>query len=277
MAFWYRRPGFLIYLERKPAAPLNHGVRLLWYTRMPGPLAGRERILPNGCVQIVINLARSFIQDCGEGAQRLPASLIVGARTAYEIVDRSDMAELAGILFHPAGFAPFARDAADLFTNGYAALEDVWGPNAARLREIMSEAPTPESKLAALERFLTTTFSPCRAAHPMVSFALNHIARAPRISSVADLAGQTGWSARRLSQVFREQVGLTPKQWCRVQRFQRALRRLHAGADIAWSDLALDCGYYDQSHFANEFRAFSGIDATTYSARRTRWTNHVQV
>jgi len=244
---------------------------------MTGPLAGRERILPNGCVQIVINLARGYIQDCGEGERRMPASLIVGARTAYEIVDRSDMAELAGILFHPAGFARFAGDAADLFTNGYAALEDVWGSKAGRLRECMGEALTPETKLAAMEGFLVNAFPRANAAHPMVNFAVNHIARSPRIASVAELAGQTGWSARRLSQVFREQVGLTPKQWCRIQRFQRALRRLHAGADIAWSDLALDCGYYDQSHFANEFRAFSGIDATTYSARRTQWTNHVQV
>jgi AraC-like DNA-binding protein len=244
---------------------------------MPGPPAGRERILPNGCVQIVINLAREYIQDCGDQASRLPASLIVGARTGYEIIDRSDMAELAGILFHPAGFAPFAGDAADLFTNGYAALEDVWGSKARRLREAMGEAPTPDAKLAAMERFLVNAFPQAGAAHPLVDFAVNHIARAPRISSVAELAARTGWSARRLSQVFREQVGLTPKQWCRIQRFQRALRRLHAGVDIAWSDLALDCGYYDQSHFANEFRAFSGIDATTYSARRTQWTNHVQV
>jgi AraC-like DNA-binding protein len=46
---------------------------------------------------------------------------------------------------------------------------------------------------------------------------------------------------------------------------------------VDWAELALDCGYYDQSHFANEFRAFSGIDATSYCARRTQWANHVPV
>jgi AraC-like DNA-binding protein len=53
--------------------------------------------------------------------------------------------------------------------------------------------------------------------------------------------------------------------------------QLHAGVDLPWAEMALDCGYYDQSHFANEFRAFSGIDATTYSARRTLWANHIPV
>ena len=85
----------------------------------------------------------------------------------------------------------------------------------------------------------------------------------------------TGWSERRFSQIFREEVGLTPKVWCRIQRFQRAVRQLHAGVDVPWSELALNCGFYDQSHFANEFRAFSGVDITTYSARRTQWANHI--
>ena len=78
--------------------------------------------------------------------------------------------------------------------------------------------------------------------------------------------------------VGRPQVGLSPKVWCRVQRFQMAVQRLHAGGDVRWAELALDCGFYDQAHFANEFRAFSGIDPTTYSvARGTPWANHVRV
>jgi AraC-like DNA-binding protein len=84
-------------------------------------------------------------------------------------------------------------------------------------------------------------------------------------------------SERRFSQIFREEVGLSPKVWCRIQRFQRAVRMLHSGAEVPWADLALDCGFYDQSHFANEFRAFSGVDATTYSASRTRWANHIAI
>jgi len=108
-----------------------------------------------------------------------------------------------------------------------------------------------------------------------VDYALSSFQHAPIASTVREVARSTGWSERRLSQVFREQVGFSPKAWTRIQRFQRAVRQLHAGIDLPWAELALECGYYDQSHFANDFRAFSGIDATTYSARRTRWANHV--
>jgi AraC-like DNA-binding protein len=65
--------------------------------------------------------------------------------------------------------------------------------------------------------------------------------------------------------------------WLRVQRFQVAVRALHKKVDIPWATLALECGYYDQSHFANDFRAFSGIDPTTYSVQRGCWQNHVAI
>ncbi len=185
------------------------------------------------------------------------------------------MSELMGIVFQPSGFASFAAShPVDLFSDRATSLQDVWGTKARTLRDRLVESPTPALKLAELDLFLRQAFPPAQA-HPMVEFAIDHIAAAPRLSTVAAIAAQTGWSPRRFSQVFREQTGLTAKSWCRVQRFQRALRRIHAGLELPWSELALDCGYYDQAHFANDFRAFSGIDATTYSAKKTHWANHV--
>jgi AraC-like DNA-binding protein len=86
-----------------------------------------------------------------------------------------------------------------------------------------------------------------------------------------------GVSERRLSQVFREEVGIAPRLWCRIRRFQAATRAMHAGVEVRWAELALNCGYYDQSHFANDFRAFSGLDATAYSKHKSRWQNHVSL
>ena len=268
----------MIYLEHPPAPPLNQCIRSLWYSQAPDSFSGRERILPNGCIQVIVNLARDFLSDCDHGPVRpLPPSLIVGASTVFEIVDRSDMAELIGIVFRPGGFAPFVRDVADAFSHRRVTLEDVWGSKARRLRDRLRETGTPRARLDVLEAFLQDAFAAKVSRNQAVDFALRRFHAEPAMATVHDVAEQTGLSARRFSQIFREQVGLTPKVWCRVQRFQRAVRQLHAGRDVAWAELALDCGYYDQSHFANEFRAFSGIDATTYSARRTVWANHVAV
>ena len=272
----------MIYLERIPAAPLDRSIRALWYAQVRHAAHQRERILPTGCVQIILNLARDYLLDCPEGRsdQRAPPALVVGARSVYEIVDSSDMADLIGIVFAPGGFAPFAREAAHLFSNQSVALCDIWGSQAARIRDRLREIPAPQARLCCFEHFLRERFASqlsrsTRSRSSEIDFALRHFERFPGIAGVYETARKIGWSERRFSQVFREEVGLTPKVWCRVQRFQRAVHQLHAGADVRWAELALDCGYYDQSHFANEFRAFSGVDATTYSARRTIWANHI--
>ena len=269
----------MIYREHIPAAPLNQHIRMLWYTESRDIAGGRERILPNGCVQIVLNLARDFVWECGEEGRtgRQPASLVVGARSVYEIVDTSDMAELLGITFQPGGFVPFGGGPADLFSGRDTALEDVWGAMARRLRDRLLEVRHPELRLQVLEQALREEFTTGLQRNSMVDFALERFAKSASAAAVSDVAREIGWSARHFSQVFRETVGLTPKEWCRVQRFQSAVRQLHAGVDVRWAELALECGFYDQSHFANEFRRFSGIDATTYSRQKTRWANHVAV
>jgi AraC-like DNA-binding protein len=271
----------VIYLEHIPRAPLDRFVRVLWYARATECAHGRERILPTGNTQVILNLARDFLLDCPEGApaRQTPASQVVGARTVYEIVDTSDMADLIGVVFRPGGFPLFAGDAADLFSNRSVGLEDVWGLRARGLRERLRELVTPQSRLRCLEGFLVAFCMAGKSgcvATPTIEFALRRFEQAACVGSVREVARAVGWSERRFSQVFREQVGLSPKVWCRVQRFQRVVRQLHAGVDVPWPELALECGYYDQSHFANEFRAFSGIDATTYTRLRgTPWANHV--
>ena len=274
----------MFYLERTPAPPLSEFVRALWYARGTDVAHSRERVLPTGRVQVILNLARDFLLDCPEGKadRRMPPGLVVGARSMYEIVDTSDMADLIGIVFEPGGFGLFAGDAVDLFSNRSVDLDAAWGAPARGLRDRLGEFAMPELRLRYLESFLRDWIAPRLTRHgpwrsAEVAFALRAFDRASGIATVRDVALEIGWSERRFSQVFRESVGLSPKTWCRVQRFQRAVQQLHAGVDLRWAELALDCGFYDQSHFANEFKAFSGIDATTYSARRTQWANHIAV
>ncbi len=250
---------------------------MLWYASAPQAPHKRERVLPNGCVQVILNLARDFLLDCPENgpALRLSPALIVGARSVYEIVDTSDMSDLVGMIFEPGGFASFASDSVDQFSNRSIDLEAVWGSAARTLRERLRENLSPCGKLCFLENFLLERYAGRLTPHRVVEFAVRSFQRAPGVATVREVARSTGWSERRFSQIFREEVGLSPKSWTRIQRFQKAVKHLHRGADLRLADLALECGYYDQSHFANDFRAFSGIDVTSYSALRTRWANHV--
>jgi AraC-like DNA-binding protein len=275
----------MIYLEHRPDAPLSRFVQLLWYARCTQHDHRRERVLPTGRSQLVISLSRDFLLDCPEGLppQRTAPALLVGQRSVYEIIDTADLADLIGAVFAPAALPVFTGDRADLFSNRSVGLEELWGADACLLRDALREASSPQQRLQMLGSFLLVTLRSrlqhkrC-GVHPAVAFALRRFEQAPSANAVQGMAKETGWSERRFSQVFREQVGFAPKAWCRIQRFQLAMRQMRAGLELPWAELALECGFYDQAHLANEFRAFSGIDASTYTAKRhDRWQNHVRV
>lgn len=275
----------MLYLEYKPGPPLNRFVHVLWYTRGGQFDHRRDRILPTGRSQLILSLSRDFVLDCPEGKpdQHMAPALLVGQRSVYEIIDTSDLVHLIGVVFAPAALPVFTADRADLFSNRSMALDQLWGGQAHLLRDSLRQVSSPQEKFRTLEDFLLIHFRQRMehkrfSVHPAVEFALQRFGQAPAVATVSALAKDTGWSERRFSQVFREQVGFGPKAWCRIQRFQRAMRQMQACLEIRWADLAVECGFYDQAHLANEFRAFSGIDASTYTAmRHPLWENQVRV
>jgi AraC-like DNA-binding protein len=266
----------MIYFEHLPTRDLQPWIRSLWYCSAPHVAHRRERVLPNGCMQIVMSLSRPHLTDCGEDGtitRRLPRAIVVGVRARFEVIDTTDMEELVGVAFHPGGFARLFRERADLFFEQSVGLDDIGV--APQIADRLCEAATPAQKLSALGQRLTGLIKRDIRRSELVDHAI-HLFRS-RALTVSQCARSLGLSERRLSQVFREEVGMAPKTWCRIGRFQAAVRALHCGVDVPWAELALRCGYYDQSHFANDFRAFSGIDPTTYSAQRGRWQNHVAI
>ena len=82
-------------------------------------------------------------------------------------------------------------------------------------------------------------------------------------------------SQRRFIQLFSNEVGLTPKLFCRVNRFQRVVRSLASIEEVDWAEVALDCGYYDQAHFIHDFQDFAGITPSAYLEHCTEHLNHV--
>jgi AraC-like DNA-binding protein len=266
----------MIYLEQPPAPHLRPWVRSLWYCRAPQISQHRERVLPNGCMQIIVNLARDFLTDCPEDgavSRRHPQAIIVGARARYEVIDTADMEDLAGIVIQPGAFARMFGERADLFFEKSIRLEEVWV--GARIATRLQEVHTPVDRLKKLEFLLSGLLGHGIQRPALVDQAISLFRE--KSLSVRDCARSAGVSERRLSQVFQEHVGIAPKTWCRIRRFQTAARALHKGVAVPWAELALACGYYDQPHFANDFRAFSGIDPTTYTKHRGLWQNHVPI
>jgi AraC-like DNA-binding protein len=261
----------MIYLERRPSPLLAGCVEKLWYACAPGLPHQHELVLPGGKIQFVISLAVDHLTDCTpDGDKPAPPALLVGARTSAELIATRDMKQLAGVVFRPGGLGPWLRELADLFYEQSLSLADLWPTKT--LRERLRDSTSPDLMLRNLDQALCEQGS-ARERRIHVRGALSLLGSL----GVRETARELGISERRLHLVFSEDVGLSPKQWSRVRRFQRALCALYKGVDMRWAELAITCGYADQAHFSRDFRRFSGVDPTTYSVSRGRWKNHLAV
>jgi len=228
-----------------------------------------KRVLPNGRFQLFVSLSDAPLQGpggtMGESGQRA-SSLVVGMRSHFSLLDTSKLQSAMGVLFWPGGARPFFNAPADMFHNESVPLDLMWGPLAGQVREHLRDASTPRKKFQALQSALLNRRNTRVELHVAVRYALGQFARKPHIHRVLSVAREAGLSRRRFAQLFREQVGLTPKLYCRLRRFQAVLRQIAAGAPVDWADLAQVGGYCDQAHLANEFRDFSGISPNAYLA-----------
>jgi methylphosphotriester-DNA--protein-cysteine methyltransferase len=105
-------------------------------------------------------------------------------------------------------------------------------------------------------------------ASPEVSHTLNRLFRSDGRARIRTLAVETGVSQKHLIHLFRAQVGLPPKRYARIVRFNSLLRRLAAEARADWADLAAKYGFYDQAHFVRDFREFTGTTPTDFLRTR---------
>ncbi len=271
----------MLYLEHRPAAPLSQYVEAFWYAKADVELGTtyRERVLPAGRVQVVINLCGDRLTDCGPApfhSQTIaqPPAIVAGARTGYSVIDSADLHELIGIMFRPHGFSAFGVPAGEVPPSDVA-LADVWGARASVLVNQLRDSPELPVRWQLLETFLRARLSV--TPHAAVCLAVHATQYEPDVRSVYELASECGLSRRRFGQLVREQVGLTPKSFLRIQRFQRALQLARAGREIGWAAVAQDCGFFDQSHLVKEFHHFAGVTPEHYRAHQTRWTNHVRL
>jgi AraC-like DNA-binding protein len=262
----------------KPAPPLSDFVDDIWYYEGDQTPHSKERILPDGRMQLLINLreGRLGVYD-GEQPPRfesLSGIVLSGVYSEHFVIDTACQAQIMGVSFKQGGTFPFFTPPATELATVHVSLDALWRDVADQLHERLLGAPSILSRFRLIESYLLLQAVRPLIPHPAVAFALREFQRSPR-HTIADVIDRTGFSNRRFIQLFSAEVGLTPKIFCRILRFREALQRLYQGEQIELADLALACGYYDQAHFSNDFKSFSGFSPTTYLTHRGPYINHI--
>ncbi|MFW6078161.1 MAG: helix-turn-helix domain-containing protein [Gemmatimonadota bacterium] len=263
--------GRWVHAEVRPRG-LAGLVDSIWY--FDGWLAHpRERVFPDGRIELNVHLAEPYGQVEDDRAEAFPAICLSGVQqhTALLEAPRGGTAVL-GIRLFPAGASTLLGRPLHDLTDLTVELGDVVGRAAAELGERCAAVEGAEARIRATVRWLLERAALASARADDDDAAIARVAaeieRRRGAVSIAELRKRFGWSRSRFARAFRERIGVSPKRLACIVRFRHALELLHRG-DLSLSEIALRAGYYDQPHFNGDFREFAGTTPGRYlSARR---------
>jgi len=189
-----------------------------------------------------------------------PSGRVIGPMTMVGETDVRECAEGVGVYFRPAQAATFVGMPVGELTDRIIGADDAWGVVGRSLASELAELDDDRARVDRLECALLEQLAGDRSR--LVGIDVAGLARlvldsAGRVT-VESLAAAAGVSRQHLARVFRDRIGLAPKTYCSLVRFQSGL--VYAGRDgVDWAQAAAALGYADQSHMIAEFRRFSSL------------------
>jgi AraC-like DNA-binding protein len=261
----------MYYIRHRPAPPLSDFVDFLWCLS-EGPNHPTERILPGGTTELVINLRDNGISitdpQLRHPFRRFSGTVVAGPYSRYFDIDASRHSEMLGVHLKPGGARPFLGTSSNELLDTHVDLDQLWNADADRLRTRACEARSPAMRFAVVERALMSRLRSDFVESDGVAGVLHELLPGASTLPVGQIAERAGLSHRHLIKKFSASVGMTPKLFSRVRRFQRAMRQLRSCVPPRWSDFAVECGYADQAHMIREIRLFSGLTPVQHLSSR---------
>ena len=255
-----RLPRLRGFIARPPTPALAAYVQCFWWMDGDGSQAYDEQMLhPDGGSGVIFNFADPLNFD---GSLRGPRALVAGPQLASARLQLVGQVRLMGVRFRPGvGAAVFGIGldelagfhAADWPRLGLAQLVD-------RPAELERAA-----QQALVERELLSRLGESQVRHTPVQQLLERIVAYRGRARLTDVLQTVPLGQRQLERLFRHQVGLTPKQFSRIQRVALVRNELRTSEPLL--DTALACGYSDQAHFIHDFKTVVGMTPGQYRAR----------
>lgn len=229
----------------------------------------RERVLPNGYTEIMVNLGppHQLLTDAGTSVWE--HAWFSGLHERAISIESLQGTHLVSARLHPLGaFRLFGPDIPKA-VNTVVHLETLLGPPAAELRATLLAADSTEERFVHLERFLIGYISPSRVPSAIVSEAARRIEEAHGNLRIASIYGELGVSRKLLWLRFGRELGLSPKSYAQLHRFVWTLARLRESTSVEWPRLAAAAGYSDQAHLVIDFRRAAFASPTEFLRTRT--------
>ena len=260
----------MLYRHFRPIPQLAPYIECFWLIEASAEsaVARRARMPADSRTTLLLSFAGQTRMIAGENTTHHVGigGYVLGVHSQSYTLEHDGNTHLIAAQFHPGGFAPFVRDGTDELTEQTTPLDLLWGSTGNLLCEQIYEADSVTEQLALYQNALVKHLA--EVPHqPRIQRALAQIDDAQGDVSVERLATQANLSQKQLERLFERVVGLMPKRYIRLARFQKLVTHLrHRGETASWAALAAQFGYYDHSHLVKDFQAFAGTAPSEFAA-----------
>ncbi|OEJ99887.1 helix-turn-helix domain-containing protein [Roseivirga misakiensis] len=255
----------MILQQYKPSPRLQPYIQE--YYLLEGNLGGRinDVFFADGCLEIVFNLELDFYRD----GEKENWSKVIGQIKEPLHIQAEGKGKSFGIWFTPQGFSKLTGQPAYELTDNAISLDNLF--DSSFIESIGDLLLTDD--IQSVINHLNIHFEKALNASEMtrkdkiLNYAVQCISNQSSDLPLADISDSCGVSIRYLQKIFQNQIGLSPKAFQKITRFQRVLQRLNENSRYSLTQVGYEAGYADQSHFIRDFKAFSGVVPSQYSAQ----------
>ena len=237
------------YIETKPYKKLEPFIHSYWELKGEDSDKQWERIFPDACAGLVMNVGNTCLTDNGSVSMEFGKTYVVGAMTSFKDSFIDSSTHLLGVCFKPATFTNFYNYAVqNELTDNTLEFEKL---NSFNIDKILTNRTN----------YLNQYFSDrVKTKENQLQSILSYIHYSNGKLSIAELSKRNHISVRQLERKFKSQIGISPKEYSNIIRFQNALKIIkNSSENRSLLDIAFECGYYDHSHLTNEIKRNTGL------------------
>ncbi len=228
------------------------------------------RLYPRNTPEILFNLSEPLHGELQNQRPVIKHITIQGCKTAFANVYHPRFCHFISIRFTVNGYYKLLGIPQYTFTNHFFNLDDVFGRNGEQLIPALQNAATTMQRFWILIRWINGELLNKAAPTGLLSdFIIRQFQQYPDIT-VKELTDRTGYTRKHLAQRFKEESGLSIKEYQKIERLNRVIRNLQNDGRICWSNQVYGNGYYDQSHFIREFKRYTGLKPTEFANQNVK-------
>ncbi|AVI51028.1 hypothetical protein C5O00_07495 [Pukyongia salina] len=269
------------FINKIPEKPLDTYIQGIVYYKGYKPEHDKDRFLPDCTTNLIIDFGDEpkFIYDnvTLKEKQQCEIAWFSGMHSRYLTISSGFDSEMMVITFKPGFSYPFINQSLHQLNNKVLPATEIFGASVLQLRKELMNINPGDSKIRYASSWLMSILTDVSFSEEIIRHFVSEIQAAPDLVNLNNIAKRSGYSQKQFIHLFKKYVGLTPKQFHKIVRFNEILLAIHSKEEIDWIKIAVGCGYYDQAHFIKDFQEFSGLNPEKYMVDQGEWAHYIPI